>query len=125
MDKPFEKQTRIFVLPVCTVLSDQKAPIRAAGIQTLTAIATACKGLDALVHELTVALEVNQPLQRAQLLGWAVDWLKEHEMTPGLDLNFCPFSLGPSGSIKGNVLRRFPRRVLHRNSVAQGRNDLV
>ncbi|KAI0283127.1 ARM repeat-containing protein [Russula aff. rugulosa BPL654] len=87
MGKPFEKQTRFFVLPVCTVLSDQKAPIRAAGIQTLTAIATACEGLDALIHGLTAALEVNQPLQRAQLLGWTVDWLKEHEMTPDLDLS--------------------------------------
>ena len=73
MGKPFEKQTRFFVLPVCTVLSDQKAPIRAGGIQTLTAIATACEGLDALIHGLTAALEVNQPLQRAQLLGWIVD----------------------------------------------------
>ncbi|KAH9981072.1 armadillo-type protein [Lactifluus volemus] len=36
MGKPFEKQTRFFVLAVCTVLSDQKAPIRAAAIQTLT-----------------------------------------------------------------------------------------
>lgn len=87
MGKPFEKQTRFFVLPVCTVLSDQKSPIRAAGIQTLTAIATACEGLDALIHGLTAALEVNQPLQRAQLLGWIVDWLKEHEMTPSLDLS--------------------------------------
>jgi len=87
MGKPFEKQTRFFVLPVCTVLSDQKAPIRAAGIQTLTAIATACEGLDALVHGLTSALEVNQPIQRAQLLGWIVDWLKEHGLTPSLDLS--------------------------------------
>jgi cytoskeleton-associated protein 5 len=87
MGKPFEKQTRFFVLPVCTVLSDQKTHIRTAGIQTLTAIATACEGLDALVHGLTAALEVNQPIQRAQLLGWIVDWLKEHEMTSGLDLS--------------------------------------
>jgi cytoskeleton-associated protein 5 len=87
MGKPFEKQTRFFVLPVCTVLSDQKAPIRAAGIQTLTAIATACEGLEGLTHGLTAALEVNQPLQRAQLFGWIIDWLKEHEMTPGLDLS--------------------------------------
>jgi len=87
MGKPFEKQTRFFVLPVCTVLSDQKAHIRTAGIHTLTAIATACEGLEALVHGLTAALEVNQPIQRAQLLGWALDWLKEHEMTSGLDLS--------------------------------------
>ena len=87
MGKPFEKQTRFFVLPVCTVLADQKTHIRAAGIQTLTAIATACEGLDALIHGLTAALEVNQPIQRAQLLGWIVDWLKEHELTPNLDLS--------------------------------------
>ena len=87
MGKSFEKQTRFFILPVCTVLSDQKAPIRAAAIQTLTAIATACEGLDALVHGLTAALEVNQPIQRAQLLGWIVDWFKGHDMTPGLDLS--------------------------------------
>jgi cytoskeleton-associated protein 5 len=87
MGKPFEKQTRFFILPVCTVLADQKAPIRAAAIQTLTAIADACEGLDALIHGLTAALEVNQPLQRAQLLGWIVDWFKGHEMTPGLDLS--------------------------------------
>ena len=87
MGKAFEKQTRFFVLPVCTVLADQKAHIRAGAIQTLTAIADACEGLDALVHGLTAALEVNQPLQRAQLLGWIVDWFKGHEMTPGLDLS--------------------------------------
>lgn len=87
MGKAFEKQTRFFVLPVCTVLSDQKTHIRAAGIQTLTAIATACEGLDALIHGLTAALEVNQPIQRAQLFGWIIDWFKEHELTPGLDLS--------------------------------------
>jgi cytoskeleton-associated protein 5 len=87
MGKPFEKQTRFFVLAVCTVLSDQKAPIRAAAIQTLTAIVTACEGLDALVQGITAALEVNQPLQRAQLMSWIVDWLKEHEMAPSLDLS--------------------------------------
>jgi len=104
MGKPFEKQTRFFLLPVCTVLSDQKAPIRAAGIQTLTAIATACEGLDALTHGLTAALEVNQPLQRAQLLGWIVDWLKEHEMTPGLDLSsWLPPIIGILDDRNGDV----------------------
>ena len=87
MGKPFEKQTRFFVLPVCAVLSDQKAHTRAAAIQALTAMADACEGLDALVHGLTAALEVNQPLQRAQLLGWIVDWFKEHGITPHLDLS--------------------------------------
>ena len=104
MGKPFEKQTRFFVVPVCTVLSDQKAPIRAAAIQTLTAIATACEGLDALVHGLTAALEVNQPLQKAQLLGWIVDWLKEHEMTPALDLgSWIPSVVGCLDDRNGDV----------------------
>ncbi|KAI9459480.1 armadillo-type protein [Lactarius psammicola] len=86
-ESPLRSRRAFFVLPVCTVLSDQKAPIRAAAIQSLTAIANACEGLDALVHGLTAALEVNQPIQRAQLLGWIVDWFKGHEMTPGLDLS--------------------------------------
>jgi len=104
MGKPFEKQTRFFVVPVCTVLSDQKAPIRAAAIQTLTAIATACEGLDALVHGLTAALEVNQPLQKAQLLGWIVDWLKEHEMTSGLDLgSWVPSVVGCLDDRNGDI----------------------
>jgi cytoskeleton-associated protein 5 len=104
MGKPFEKQTRFFVLPVCTVLSDQKAHIRAAGIQTLTAIATACEGLDALIHWLTAALEVNQPIQRAQLFGWIVDWFKEHEMTPSLDLgSWVPPIVGCLDDRNGDV----------------------
>jgi hypothetical protein len=32
MGKPFERQSRFFVLPVATVLADQKAPIRTAAI---------------------------------------------------------------------------------------------
>lgn len=87
MGKPFEKHTRFFALPVATVLADQKAPIRAAAIQTLTAIATACEGLDSMVHGLTTALESTNPMQRASLLNWIQDWFKEHEPSPNLDLS--------------------------------------
>lgn len=86
MGKPFDKQTKFFVVPVASVLSDQKAPIRASALATLTAIATACEGMDALVHWLTTALEVNNPVQRSNLLNWIAGWFKEHEMTPGIDL---------------------------------------
>lgn len=86
MGKPFEKQTKFFVVPVASVLSDQKAPIRASALTTLTAIATACEGMDPLVHWLTTALEVNNPVQRSNLLNWIAGWFKEHEMTPGIDL---------------------------------------
>ena len=87
MGKPFEKQTRFFVLPVATVVADQKAPIRAAALSTLSAIATACESLEPLVHGLSTALETNNPVQRANLLTWLVDWFKEHELSPGLDLS--------------------------------------
>ena len=62
MNKPFEKQTRFFALPVATVLSDQKANIRAAAVQSLTAMAEACEGLDSMAHHLTAALESANPL---------------------------------------------------------------
>lgn len=87
MGKPFEKHCRLFVLPVATVLSDQKAPIRAAAIQTLATIATACEGLEPLVHGITTALETSNPQQKGTLLNWLADWFKEHESTSSVDLN--------------------------------------
>lgn len=87
MGKPFEKQTRFFVVPVATVLADQKAPTRAAALQTLNAMVNACEGFEPLVPGVATALESNNPLQRANLLGWIVDYFKEHEPTPGLDLS--------------------------------------
>jgi cytoskeleton-associated protein 5 len=87
MGKPFEKHSRLFVLPVATVLSDQKAPIRAAAIQTLTAIATACEGIDSMVQGLHTALETTNPLQKGTLLHWIADWFREHEPVAGLDLS--------------------------------------
>ena len=86
MGKPFEKQNKLFVVPVATVLSDQKAPIRAAAIQTLTAMATASEGLDSMVHFLGTALEATNPTQRASLLVWIADFLKDHPPSSPLDL---------------------------------------
>lgn len=86
MGKPFEKHTRFFALPVATVLADQKAPIRAAAIQTLTAIATACEGVDSMVPGLTTALESTNPTQKASLLSWIRDWFGEHPPSSSLDL---------------------------------------
>ncbi|KAJ7905459.1 microtubule associated protein, partial [Mycena olivaceomarginata] len=87
MGKPFEKHSRLFVLPVATVLADQKAPIRAAAIQTLTAIATACEGLDSMVQGLHTALESTNPLQKGTLMHWIADWFQEHEPSSALDLS--------------------------------------
>ncbi|KAI9566458.1 armadillo-type protein [Boletus coccyginus] len=87
MGKPFDKYTKLFVVPVATVLSDQKAPIRAAAIQTLTAMANACEGMDSMVHFLGTALEATNPTQRAALLGWISDYLKESPPSSSVDLS--------------------------------------
>lgn len=87
MGKPFEKHARLFVLPVATVLSDQKTNIRQAGLATLTAIAEACEGLDGMVHGVASALESANPLQRSTLLNWVADWCKAHEPDASLDLS--------------------------------------
>ncbi|TFK29909.1 microtubule associated protein [Coprinopsis marcescibilis] len=86
MGKPFERHTRLFALPIATVLSDQKAPIRAAAIQTLAAIATACEGVESMVPGLATAMESQNPLQKASLMGWLADWFKENEAPTSLDL---------------------------------------
>ncbi|KAH8099483.1 ARM repeat-containing protein [Cristinia sonorae] len=87
MGKPFEKQTRFFTLPTATVLSDQKAPIRAAALQTLTAMATACESLDSMISNIASAMESTNPLQKATLFNWLADWFKTHEASPSLDLS--------------------------------------
>ncbi|KAJ7582745.1 hypothetical protein C8J56DRAFT_791650 [Mycena floridula] len=87
MGKPFEKQNRFFVLPVATVLADQKAPIRNSALQTLTAIATSCDGLESMVPGLATGLETSNPLQKSMLLNWIVDWFKENEPPASLDLS--------------------------------------
>lgn len=87
MGKAFEKHARLFVLPISTVLADQKASARATAIQTLTAIATACEGLEPMISGISSALETSNPMQKCTLLHWIVDWFKEHEPSPNLDIN--------------------------------------
>ena len=87
MGKGFEKHSRLFALPVSTVLSDQKATIRSVALQTLTAMAVACDGIESLVPGLTTALETTNPLQKATLSQWIVDWFKDHDPPSSLDIN--------------------------------------
>ncbi|KAJ7063272.1 microtubule associated protein [Mycena amicta] len=87
MGKPFEKHSRLFAQPVASVLADQKAPIRTAALQTLTAMAAACEGLDSMVPGLHTALDATNPLQKGTLMHWIVDWFQEHEPASSLDLS--------------------------------------
>ncbi|KAF5380845.1 hypothetical protein D9615_003925 [Tricholomella constricta] len=87
MGKPFEKHARLFVTPLCAVLADQKAPIRAAALQALTSIATACEGMEGMVPGITQGLEASNPMQKGTLYNWLADWFKEHPPSPTLELN--------------------------------------
>lgn len=86
MGKPFEKHLRLVLVPVATVLSDQKANVRTLSLNALTAMATACEGIDAMAGGLGTALETQNPVQRASILNWAVEWFKDHESS-GVDLS--------------------------------------
>ncbi|KAG8743642.1 Microtubule-associated protein, microtubule dynamics during spindle orientation, partial [Ceratobasidium sp. 428] len=86
MNKPFEKHVKLLTLPVATVLSDQKANVRALAVATLAAMATACEGLEPMAGQLGTAMEATNPVQRGALLGWLSEWFKTHEPTAGLDL---------------------------------------
>ncbi|KAG6868374.1 hypothetical protein C0993_004020 [Termitomyces sp. T159_Od127] len=86
MGKPFEKHARLLVAPVCTVLSDQKAPIRAAALQVLTSIAIACDGIEALASGIATGMETTNPMQKGTLMNWLADWFKEHPSVPSIDL---------------------------------------
>ena len=87
MGKPFEKYTRLYVVPISTVLADQKAPIRASARTTLTAIATACEGPESLIGGVASALEAQNPLQRSELLSWLSEWFKDHPAPRSMDLS--------------------------------------
>ena len=86
MGKPFEKYLRLLLVPIATVLSDQKVNVRTLALNALTAMATACEGVDAMTGGLGTALETQNPVQRASILNWAVEWFRDHE-NPGADLS--------------------------------------
>ncbi|KIY50890.1 ARM repeat-containing protein [Fistulina hepatica ATCC 64428] len=89
MGKPFEKQCRLFVLPICTCLTDQKANIRNSALAALSAIAEACEGLEPMVPGIASSLESSNPLQKGTLLGWLADWFKseKHSNENSLDIS--------------------------------------
>ena len=87
MNKPFEKYCRILVPPIAQAMTDRSAPVRAAAANTLTAIASACEGVDAMATSLGAALETPNPVSRASLLAWMDSWIKEHGANPSTDLS--------------------------------------
>jgi cytoskeleton-associated protein 5 len=112
MGKPFEKQARFFVAPLVTVLSDQKASVRALATQTLTAIAAACDSLEAMVPGLASGLETSNPLQKGTLLQWINTWISEHQPPPSLDLSTWALSIVSSLDDRNGEVRKGAQAIL-------------
>jgi cytoskeleton-associated protein 5 len=112
MGKPFEKHTRFFALPVATVLADQKAAIRAAACQALTTFATACDGVESMVHSFTSALETTNPVQKGSLLQWIVEWFKYHEPSSSLDLSTWAAPVVSSLDDRNSDIRKYSQALL-------------
>ena len=87
MNKPFEKYCRVLVPPITQAMTDRSAPVRAAAASTLTAIASACEGLDAMATSLGTALETANPVSRTSLLAWMDSWIIEHGLNPSTDIS--------------------------------------
>ncbi|KAF4614809.1 hypothetical protein D9613_003047 [Agrocybe pediades] len=111
MGKPFEKHARTFVQPICTVLADQKANIRASAIQTLTMIATACGGIEPMIAGITAVIDSTNPLQKATLFQWLVDWFKENE-SPSLDIRAWAPSIVASLDDRNSDVRKAAQALL-------------
>lgn len=86
MGQPFEKYCRLLTPAVASVCADQKATTRAAALATLTAMADATGGLDALYPGLATAIESPNPALRASVLGWMAERLQAEPPTPSSDL---------------------------------------
>ncbi|KAH8917187.1 ARM repeat-containing protein, partial [Atractiella rhizophila] len=85
MNEPFQKYAKTFVAGVCTVLADQKASARAAGVTALTAMGDNA-GLECMIGALGTALEVQNPVQRKELLQWLEPRLVDNAAAANYDL---------------------------------------
>lgn len=76
MGKPFERYVKTVAAPVISVLTDNKANVRAAGVATLVNLQSTC-GLEALVAAIATGLSSDSPSLRKDLLTWLDETLKE------------------------------------------------
>lgn len=88
MNKGFEPHTRTFVAPVTQVLSDSKAPMRAAAAKTLAAIAEQV-GVAVMIPGFVTVLDSKaaNPMLRQDLLTWLAEWFEAHSPEKGMELN--------------------------------------
>jgi cytoskeleton-associated protein 5 len=86
MGQPFDKHARLLTAPVASVCADQKTTTRAVALSTLTAMADAAGGLDAMYTGLGTALESPNPALRASVLGWLAERIVAEPPSPSSDL---------------------------------------
>ncbi|GAB5588997.1 hypothetical protein Unana1_03897 [Umbelopsis nana] len=75
MGKPFEQYIKTVASPVISVLTDNKANVRAAGIAALSNLQATC-GLEPLVLAIATGLSGDSPTLRKDLLSWLEETLK-------------------------------------------------
>lgn len=83
--KPFDRSAKLFIGPICGILADAKATVRAPALAALTAIYDQC-GLDCMIPHVANGLEPANPLQRNELASWLSSRLanteSEHDLLP-------------------------------------------
>ncbi|KAM3584347.1 hypothetical protein VKS41_003168 [Umbelopsis sp. WA50703] len=75
MGKPFERYVKTVASPVISVLTDNKANVRAAGVACLVNLQTIC-GLESLISAIANGLSSDSPTLRKDLLTWLDETLK-------------------------------------------------
>ena len=86
MGRPFDKHTRLLTAPVASVCADQKASMRTAALATLSAIADAIGGMDAMYTGLATSLGSANPALRAAITTWIAERLQAEPPTSNADM---------------------------------------
>lgn len=82
MGKAFQPHARTLTAPIASVLADNKATTRAAAVDTLSAVADACEGVDCMIPGLASAMDTNNPALRSSVLAFVANRLEAQPDKP-------------------------------------------
>ncbi|KAI8337676.1 armadillo-type protein [Chlamydoabsidia padenii] len=88
MGKPFEKYVKALSSDITSVLADNKASVRNAGVATLEIIRQTC-GLEGMVSAFGTSLATDSPVLRKELLTWLATFMNEQDPS-GTTANYSP-----------------------------------
>lgn len=86
MGKPFDKYAKTFTGPVVAVLSDNKANVRAAGVNCLENFRKTC-GMEGMVPAIATGLVNEAPALRKELLTWLNTAIKDEPEARNYDFS--------------------------------------